>query len=352
MANRSLVTPDQEEKEHTLVPLVADFLRHHRPQIVHETGARLEQRAFDMIIENGYQKHDLFPTLDAAWPSLSTAIPLFLVGDNARLQTVCNALEYFLNFTGRWDEWLALSQKAEAKAIATGDHTNAGWRSYDMGGIASLRKQAEEVLIAADRATTHWKEAGDPTTKLAFAHQLRGIGHALKQDYPAAIIAYQEALDLSRNVSAESVDVAMLLNGIAQAESLSGMLTEADSHFREALRVACEVNDAEGIAIYTGNLASLALDRKDWLAAENMARQALPLSEKLGRQELIALNCHHFAKALLRQNKAVTLEALLHARRAVEIFGRLGSPSLADAQAILAECVAAAPISPFPYGMP
>ena len=86
----------------------------------------------------------------------------------------------------------------------------------------------------------------------------------------------------------------------------------------------------------TGNLAELALDRKDWTAAETLAREALPLSEAVHRQELIARDNRVLAQALVRQGK--TTEALPHARHAVEIYTRLGSPALASAQATLQEC--------------
>ena len=55
LANRSLVVPDQEEKAFALVPMVADFLRRKRPEVVAETGNRLEQRAYALIVENGYE---------------------------------------------------------------------------------------------------------------------------------------------------------------------------------------------------------------------------------------------------------------------------------------------------------
>jgi tetratricopeptide (TPR) repeat protein len=90
------------------------------------------------------------------------------------------------------------------------------------------------------------------------------------------------------------------------------------------------------VANYTGNLADLALNREDWPAAETLAREALPLSAKVGRQVVIAANNHHLALALLRQGQAA--EALPHAQKAVEIYTRLGSPDLAEAQAILNEC--------------
>lgn len=336
LANRSLVTDNAEGTHYALVPLVADFLRKKKPEVVAETGNLLENRAYALVMENGWNKHDRFPTLEAAWPGIAPALDLFLAGDNARLQTVCDALQAFLHFQGRWDEQLALSEKAEAKAVAAADHNNAGWRAYDAGYIHRLRQQAEAVLTCADRAAAHWARAQAGARERATAIGLRGIGHQLKADYSAAITAYREVLDLHRSLSAESVDVASGLNDLAIAEKTSGDFTAAEEHYREALRVARAVSDAEGVTIYTGNLAALALDRQDWPTAETLARESLPLSEKVGRQELIAYYSRVLAQALMRQGRAA--EALLHARKAVEIYTRLGSPTLANAQATLTEC--------------
>jgi tetratricopeptide (TPR) repeat protein len=336
---RSLAVPSEEFKSFTLVPMVADFLRKKKPEVVAETGNILEKRAYALIMENGWQEHDRFPTLEAAWPGIAPALDLFLAGDNARLQTVCNALQTFLEFQGRWDEWLALSEKAESKAEAAADHDSAGWRAYHAGMIHHLRQQADAVLTCADCAAAHWTRAEAGARERATAIRLRGLGHRLKADYPAAITAYREALELLRSLSAESVDVAGGLNGLATAEKLSGDFAAAEQHYREALRVARAVGYAEGVASLTGNLADLALTRKDWPGAETLAREALPLSEKVGRQQLIAYYSRVLAQALLRQGRAA--EALPHAQKAVEIFTRLGSPHLAAAQATLTKCEAA-----------
>lgn len=63
---RSLAVPTDELKAFALVPLVADFLRKKKPEVVADTGNRLERRAYALIIENGYENHDRFPALEAA----------------------------------------------------------------------------------------------------------------------------------------------------------------------------------------------------------------------------------------------------------------------------------------------
>jgi tetratricopeptide (TPR) repeat protein len=271
----------------------------------------------------GDTNYEGFHTLDAEWDFISAALPRLLTGDNARLQTVCDQLIFFLDFTGKWDEGISLHEQAEARALAADDKEKAGQRAKEAGWIYYLRNQPAEVLACAARATEHWQDS-TPRNK-AIAIRSRGIGHQLEKDYPAAIAAYREALGIWRSISPESQDVAIALNALADGEHSNKDYPAAERDYREALRIAKIVKYQEGVAAYTGNLASLALDREQWAEAESLAREALALDEKVGRQELIAADCHRLAIALLEQNRNWD-EALSLSHRAIEIYTRLRHP--------------------------
>ncbi len=336
LINRSLVIPNTEETAFTLVPMVADFLRRRKPEVVADTGDRLAERVYTLAIENGFQKFDNFPMLEAAWPMVAAALPHFLTGPNDRLQTVCDALPDFLNFTGRWDEWLALSTDAEEMAVRSEDFVNAGWRAYYAGWTQSLRNQLTEVLVCADRAEAYWCKDQDRVHERGIAISLRGICHQLAEDYPAAIAAHHKVVELWRSINPESEDLSRSLNSLAEAERLSGNLEDAERNYFEALRIARAIDYHSGIATYISNLAALALARKDWHSGETLASEALVLTQKIGRKEAVAF-CHYcLSLALIMQGRK--LEALPNAKRAVEIFTELRSSKLSRARELLADC--------------
>jgi nucleoside phosphorylase/tetratricopeptide (TPR) repeat protein len=337
LADRALLVSDEAAQTFFLPPLAATFLRRKRPKAVAQTGNRLTARAYALVMENGNKNFKSFPTLEAEWPTIDAALSLFLQGDNAKLQGVCKALDRFLEFSGRWDDWLSLSQQAEERALGRNDFHTAGWRAWWAGYVYQLREQAVHVLACAARCEAHWQEANVEAREKAYAIRLRGLGHQLEGNNPAAIATFKESLELQRLHAPESIDMAHGLNTLARAEMAFGDYTAAERDYREALRIAKKVNDQEGIAIYTGNLAALAVNRKDWPNAEVLAREALSLSEAVGRLELIGSNCQRVAKALVRQGRPQ--EGLPYAHRAVDILTKLRQPRwVKNAQAVLREC--------------
>ena len=345
-ASQSTNSQSTDLPTYYLPPLTAKFIRTRRPEAVTQTGDALTNRAYALALQyGGHDNYEGFRTLDAEWNFISAALPRLLTGDNDRLQTVCDQLAYFLDFTSKWDDSLWLSIEAEARALAADDKENAGWQAYRAGRSYYFHNQPAEVLACAARAAEHWK--GSTSRQKAFAIQLRGRGHILNKDFPAAIVAFREELEIDRSISPESDDVATDLNDLADAEFKSKDYPAAERDYREALRIAKIIKNDEGTAICTGNLADLALAREQWAEAESLAREALALSEKVGRQELIAGVCHRLAKALLKQNPVgahvgATRESPLHealslSRRAVEIYTRLRHPRLQSAQETLGE---------------
>ena len=113
LADRSILISNTESQNFFLPPLASQFIRTRRPEAVTQTGDALSNRAYALAMQYGGESNDYekFPMLDAEWDFVSAALPRLLTGDNDRLQTVCDQLYYFLNFTGRWDERISLFGK-------------------------------------------------------------------------------------------------------------------------------------------------------------------------------------------------------------------------------------------------
>jgi|GEM_PF-1342411 len=338
LTDRALLESDEGVKTFLLLPLAATFLRRKCPEVIATTGSCLIDRVYVLALENGYDNFENFTTLEVEWQAIAAALPLFMQFEDTRLQRIYEALETFLNFSGRWDELLALNLKVEEKALTSEDLSNAGWSAYQSGMIYYKLGRAPELLACADRCSVYWEKGSlAGAWERTFAIRLRGLGHELEENFPAAIEVFQERVNLGQVIEPESERVAVALNDLAGVERSQGNFADAERDFNEALRIARKVNARGSIPLYLCNLTELALDREDWAAAEAMAREAIDLAEKVGRQEIIGASCMYLAKSLARQSKPQ--EGLPYARRAAEIFTQLLLPTdMEEAQAILKEC--------------
>jgi tetratricopeptide (TPR) repeat protein len=334
LTDRALLLSNEAEQAFLLPVLAASFLRRKCVEIVANTGDRITDRAFTLAIENGYQQYDRFSRIESEWPIMAAALPMFVSGENNRLQNVCDALNRFLHFSGRWDESLALNQKAEKKAVAVGDLYNAGSRAYQAGYIYFVRRQGLEVLASAERCALHWESFTSSVRNLSI--HLRGQGHSLLKDYTSATEAFQEALQIAKSIRTESSE-AIILCSLAEVRREQEDFAGAENLYLDALRIAKRNNDLHAIAYYEFNLANLALDREDWSSAETLARDVLALAQRFVGQEMVGQIYRVLGTALIKLGNLQ--EGLPYARRAVQIFSQLRMPrELEQAQAELNKC--------------
>lgn len=335
LSERALVIADAQFETYVLPGVVASYLRQRQAAALTQTADRLNAHVYDLLQQSGgFDNLAGFKVLEERWPVVAAALPLYQRDTNARFQQVCQSLYSFLSSSGRWDEQLALYAEGEKMAVAANDWINAGWRVYGMAFVYRERNQTPELKECARRVNTYW--SAPSVHERVFAVRLTGQIAMAERDYPAAVAAFQESLGLQRAFDPESPEVALALNSLAGAEARAGDNAAAERHYREGFELASRKNYLKHQAHIGCNLARLAVRQQKWEEAEARAREAFVLLESFQSQDLNARNYLTMAQALAGQGRSA--EGRPYAARAVEVFSRMRSFDLGDAQAVLKAC--------------
>lgn len=336
LAYRTIVKTDKmntNQPHYFILPLTSNFVKRVESELITNVGAVLCEQIYALLVENGGEQYVSFSTLEFEWPRINAALPLFLEGDNDRLQDVCELLTKFLNFSGRWDDWINLSVSAGNKAATVKDFLNAGWRAYYAGFGHLLYGHWSDALEWMEQATEYWQNAGAGPFEYAHVARVRGHAYNSEGEHTVAETYFAESLQLSREAENGNQILAIRLNDWAELKRVTGEYEVAKQHYDEALQIASTLEDIPVIAIITGNLAELALDQGLWVEAEPIAFHALELAEKLNRKEIIGERSYYVAKSLHEQGKSS--EALPYAQRAVSTLEKLRSHRLPPATEVL-----------------
>ncbi len=347
LVNRSMLVANKKKEMIFLPTLTNQFIQKKLPKEVKETEEKLARYALRTVLEFGARENRLgIINLEEKWPAISASLPYFVRHHHNDLQILCDTLDIFFKFTGRWDEWLWLNQQAELVALANEDYDNAGERAYKVGLIYSYLEKPNEILQYATRAEKHWgiiRTARIDIKGKTLVNHLRGISYKMSGNYEKAIDIITNALDSWKKTNPEGIEVAAVLNTLGEIQIKDGEMAnnnekfvDAERNFTEAIRLAKINNHKEGLANYIGNLADIAIKNHDWQKVESLASDALRFAEELGLQDAIAKENLHLAIAYMNLRHGGH-RGLVASRKAVEIYKRLRHKDLPGAEAILRE---------------
>jgi len=342
----SLVNRELGEERYSLHPLTRNYVRDNLltdKKVKYEMGMRLARYWVDHANQYGGYKLDSYKTFDrleAEWSNLD-AISQWLwevaavkgdgAGNNnaARMLTdLAGSLSFFLSYSGRWDEYIKLSEKAYFAGCSSNDWRNAGWRAFDMAWMNYKRGRIDDTESWLEKCIKSWDREGTKGDQ-ATALRLGGLIATEKKEYDKAEDLLQRALDIRRSLSADR-EVAYALNSLGLLAQERKQYDKAERYFHEALELARKIDDKSGQSIYIGNLGILAIVRKQWSEALKLFEQTLPLAKEVGRVELIA--DVHYGIARVQEAVGQPGDALPLAQEAVKIYQRLQHKDMERAQ--------------------
>ncbi len=304
LSSLSLVNRELGAERYSLHQLTRNFVRDDLmadPLIAYETNMRFVRYWVDYAKKyGGYDKesYKTFDRLEIEWTNLEV-ISRWLwetaevkgdkVGNNeaARLLVeLTSSLSFFLSYSGRWDDFIRLSEQSYAAAYTSDTWRNAGWRAFDVAWIYYKRARIEEASNWLKKCVKSW-ELGGTKGDEASALRLGGLISQQNKEYDQAEEFLKKALAIRRDLGANR-EVAFALNSLGQLARERKQHEVAEQCYREALAIASGIDDKAAQSIIIGNLGELAIDRKEWIKALELFEQALPLAQKVGSLELIA----------------------------------------------------------------
>ena len=335
----SLVNRELGAERFSLHPLTRNYVREdllEEPNMAYQTGMRFARYWMDYAKKyGGYDKESFrtFDRLETEWANLD-AISRWLwktaavigdkVGNNdaARiLVELTSSLSFFLSYSGRWDEFIRLSERSYFCAYTSDTWRNAGWRAFDVSWLNYKRGRIDDAAAWLEKCVNSWERGGTKGDE-ASALRLGGLIAQQKKEYEKAEELLQKALAIRRSLGATR-EVAFALNSLGQLARRRKRYKLAEQYYSEALELAKAIDDKAGQTIFMGNLGELSINRKQWTEALELFEQALPIAQQVGSIELISDAKFGIARAGEAEGLVAPDRILLFAQEALATYKRL-----------------------------
>ena len=204
---------------------------------------------------------------------------------------------------GRYDDALAASTEALARADGSGDKTSRAAALRGLGLSQWQKGDGAAGRETMERALAVYRELND---KRGIAGALAELGAVMfgQSDYPAATAAFTSALAVFREMG-DRHSVAIYLGNLGVVAEEQGDIAGARTHYTGAIQIARELGALKEIAIGAVNLGDLHARENAIADARNAYRVALEDALAIGAQWVVLAALRGLAWVRLRGGDAV-----------------------------------------------
>ncbi|MDO9301609.1 MAG: tetratricopeptide repeat protein [Anaerolineales bacterium] len=344
----SLVDVLAGEERYALHPLTRAFVRNELlidANVAHEMGMRFAQYWLDYAIQYtvGYKGYQTFDRLEEQWSNLEAAVTWILqaideyglaleaVKESDMALQFARRLARFMEYSGRWEEFIQLGSHTYEIASTIGDRKQAGWQAYRVAWILFKQGSTENASLWMQKCVKEWEQV-DSKYEQAVAQGLQGLVAMQSKNYEDAEQFFQNTLSIYKELE-RNKDVTIVLNDLGELARAREDYRAAESYYTEALDLAMKQGLNVQIAYLSGNLGFAAISLERWDEAYQWFEQSLSFAQGVGRLDLVA--DAQYGLARVDEAKGHADLALPLAQSALKIYERLHHMDLAAARELV-----------------
>jgi tetratricopeptide (TPR) repeat protein len=247
------------------------------------------------------------------------------------LVILAKSVSLFLSYSGRWDEYIQINEKAYQAAKTLENIEYIGWRAFDIAWMNYKRAHTKEAHEWLEKCTQAWNRGGTRGER-ASALRLKGLLAQQAKKYSLAEELLQESLNIRRELQATK-EVAYALSSLGQLALEMQNYAKAKLCFDEALGLNEQTNDLSIQASLSDYSGKLALHHSQWDIAQTWFEQAISLARDVSRVELIGRGKYGLAQVWEAKNQKDN--ALNAALEALKVYERLQLSDLDSVKALV-----------------
>jgi len=211
----------------------------------------------------------------------------------------------------------ATSDTGQCKAIMliTQNMVHEDWYKYNQYLLNKLQEMLADPTLS---------KKVQLFSKQMLASVLGDIGYYYnyyRSDIPTALVYFQKALKLSKEIG-DKHNMATMLNNIGSSSESIGDITGALQNYHESLMICEEIGNKKGMPSAMNNIGLVHLHQGNYTEALDYFERSLRIHEELGEKQNMAINLEHIGTCYrLLGNEEKTMEYRFKSLKIAEEIG-------------------------------